>query len=234
MFNVDTSNDQMQVIANAMPSVLYKDQSVALSSFSVSGLLPSSTSSYYSYSGSLTTPGCYEVVQWVILGTPATLSQTQLNALRSMYHVTAPVAVSSSSFATTVSSSVVAAASSSVVAAASSVVAAASSSSSSAPPVIAGRQTFDVTCNARPVQPLNGRTIYVPAVPVVISSSVISVSSYYPNVTNITSSSGQFAGIDKPTAASAVATLTLSMLLLAALIAVTAVMVVYQIRIAKR
>ena len=106
---------------------------------------------------------------------------------------------------------------------------------SSAPPTpIASRQSFDVTCNARPVQPLNGRSVYVPAIPYISSSNFGTVSSYFPNSTNVTSSSGQFAGIDKPTAASAVATLTLSMLLLAALIAVTVLMVVYQIRIARR
>lgn len=41
-----------------------------------------STSSYYTYSGSLTTPPCSEVVTWVVLQKPARISMDQFEAFR--------------------------------------------------------------------------------------------------------------------------------------------------------
>jgi carbonic anhydrase len=46
----------------------------------VSAMLPASLENY-EYSGSLTTPPCTEDVQWVVLGTPVSMSATQLATL---------------------------------------------------------------------------------------------------------------------------------------------------------
>ena len=40
------------------------------------------TNAYYTYSGSLTTPPCSEVVTWVVLKKPARISQDQFEAFR--------------------------------------------------------------------------------------------------------------------------------------------------------
>jgi len=41
-------------------------------------------SRFYRYEGSLTTPSCNEIVQWTVLKTPVSVSQDQLNMLRSL------------------------------------------------------------------------------------------------------------------------------------------------------
>lgn len=49
--------------------------------YDVNALLPDRRS-YYTYSGSLTTPPCSEIVRWVVLDAPITASSDQLDALR--------------------------------------------------------------------------------------------------------------------------------------------------------
>lgn len=51
-------------------------------------LLPSDTT-YYSYSGSLTTPPCSEGVSWMVLAEPIQLSEQQIEAFASLYPVNA-------------------------------------------------------------------------------------------------------------------------------------------------
>ena len=41
--------------------------------------------SYYSYSGSLTTPPCFETVTWLVMKDVSTVSEAQLQALREIY-----------------------------------------------------------------------------------------------------------------------------------------------------
>jgi len=39
---------------------------------------------YYSYKGSLTTPGCNEVVSWIVMDQPIFIAKSQIEALRSL------------------------------------------------------------------------------------------------------------------------------------------------------
>jgi len=55
------------------------DKKVSLKSF-----LPSDTSGFYRYSGSLTTPSCNEVVTWSVLHQTPTVSENQLQQLRNI------------------------------------------------------------------------------------------------------------------------------------------------------
>jgi len=48
-------------------------------------LLPSDTTKYYHYTGSLTTPPCSENVQWYLLKQPSTASKAQIEAFRKYY-----------------------------------------------------------------------------------------------------------------------------------------------------
>uniref|UniRef100_A0A673AFG1 protein-tyrosine-phosphatase n=1 Tax=Sphaeramia orbicularis TaxID=375764 RepID=A0A673AFG1_9TELE len=53
-----------------------------LKSFILRDLLPSSVDSYYRYTGSLTTPPCSKVVEWIIFSRPVYVSQSQVPAFR--------------------------------------------------------------------------------------------------------------------------------------------------------
>ena len=51
---------------------------------SLASLLPTHYSAFYRYSGSLTTPGCNEIVTWSVLHYPQTVSVRQMERLRSV------------------------------------------------------------------------------------------------------------------------------------------------------
>ncbi|XP_045193507.1 carbonic anhydrase 1-like isoform X2 [Mercenaria mercenaria] len=55
-----------------------------LKSFNPSVLLPENTKEFWTYHGSLTTPPCYESVQWIVLRESVQYSPNQLQALRSL------------------------------------------------------------------------------------------------------------------------------------------------------
>merc|ERR1719357_463677 len=58
-----------------------KSQTNASTCFSLSSFLPSEPSAFYRYSGSLTTPGCNEIVTWSVLHHPQQVSEQQLERL---------------------------------------------------------------------------------------------------------------------------------------------------------
>jgi carbonic anhydrase len=61
-----------------------KDQVDLMPGFSLANLLPTHSSAFYRYSGSLTTPGCNEIVTWSVLHHPQAVSEHQLERLRSV------------------------------------------------------------------------------------------------------------------------------------------------------
>jgi len=52
--------------------------------FTMAQLLPEDLNTFYRYNGSLTTPGCNEVVQWTVLKQPLQISRDQLEAFRQL------------------------------------------------------------------------------------------------------------------------------------------------------
>jgi len=81
------TNDQQHLsgtfhdIARLVPKALYKMQSVPIQYFSLANLLPP-TDQYITYEGSLTIPGCYETVTWVLMNKPIYIRDKDLYKLR--------------------------------------------------------------------------------------------------------------------------------------------------------
>lgn len=64
--------------------VHYGTNQTVMSPFPLQNLLPCVNSAVYTYSGSLTTPGCAEVVNWNVFGQPIYISNTQLTKFREL------------------------------------------------------------------------------------------------------------------------------------------------------
>lgn len=62
---------------------------------SINDLLPNSLGSFYTYSGSLTTPPCYQVVNWIVMSDRLYLNAKQIEMFRSLYAPQNEEAVSS-------------------------------------------------------------------------------------------------------------------------------------------
>ncbi|XP_068109615.1 carbonic anhydrase 14 isoform X2 [Hyperolius riggenbachi] len=75
-------------IINNLQNISFAEQSVGVPSFSVKELLPNSLDKYYRYSGSLTTPPCYQSVTWTVFSDPVHISQSQMQKLRTALHST--------------------------------------------------------------------------------------------------------------------------------------------------
>ena len=52
---------------------------------SINDLLPSNLNSFYTYSGSLTTPPCYQVVNWIVMTERLNMNAKQIEMFRNIY-----------------------------------------------------------------------------------------------------------------------------------------------------
>ena len=50
--------------------------------FPLNSLLPANTADYYQYNGSLTTPSCYQSVNWTVFKEPINISQSQVIGIK--------------------------------------------------------------------------------------------------------------------------------------------------------
>uniref|UniRef100_A0A8D0D103 Receptor-type tyrosine-protein phosphatase gamma n=1 Tax=Sander lucioperca TaxID=283035 RepID=A0A8D0D103_SANLU len=78
-------NPAVDPIIHGLKGVVHHEKETNLRSFILRDLLPSSVDSYYRYTGSLTTPPCIKVVEWIILSRPVYLSHSQLEAFYSIF-----------------------------------------------------------------------------------------------------------------------------------------------------
>ena len=58
---------------------------VAHADFAVEALLPSELGPFYRYHGSLTTPPCNEVVEWVVFEEPLKISSAQVGSFKKIF-----------------------------------------------------------------------------------------------------------------------------------------------------
>uniref|UniRef100_A0A8C4HU43 Receptor-type tyrosine-protein phosphatase gamma n=1 Tax=Dicentrarchus labrax TaxID=13489 RepID=A0A8C4HU43_DICLA len=78
-------NPAVDAIIQGLKGVVHHEKETNLRSFILRDLLPSSVDSYYRYTGSLTTPPCSKVVEWIIFSRPVYLSHSQLEAFYSIF-----------------------------------------------------------------------------------------------------------------------------------------------------
>ncbi|KAF6732291.1 Receptor-type tyrosine-protein phosphatase gamma, partial [Oryzias melastigma] len=72
-------------IIHGLKGVVHHEKETFLEPFVLKDLLPPSLGSYYRYSGSLTTPPCSKVVEWIIFSRPIYISYKQLEAFYSIF-----------------------------------------------------------------------------------------------------------------------------------------------------
>ncbi|XP_022085776.1 carbonic anhydrase 2-like [Acanthaster planci] len=79
-------NPALASLFDSISVIQFEDDVVPLSSPIVfKSFLPSDLSTFYRYSGSLTTPPCFEIVTWNVFASPIMVSEAQLTALRRQY-----------------------------------------------------------------------------------------------------------------------------------------------------
>ncbi|XP_014674637.1 PREDICTED: carbonic anhydrase 2-like [Priapulus caudatus] len=81
-FKMGKENPGLGTIVDNLMKIRFKGDKTDLPELRLTELLPTNTSAFYRYSGSLTTPPCYESVVWTMLHYPATISQKQLTRFR--------------------------------------------------------------------------------------------------------------------------------------------------------
>uniref|UniRef100_A0A3B4YVU5 Receptor-type tyrosine-protein phosphatase gamma n=1 Tax=Seriola lalandi dorsalis TaxID=1841481 RepID=A0A3B4YVU5_SERLL len=84
-YHMTKDNPAADPIIQGLKGVVHHEKETNLRSFILRDLLPSSVDSYYRYTGSLTTPPCSKVVEWIIFSRPVYLSHSQLEAFYSIF-----------------------------------------------------------------------------------------------------------------------------------------------------
>jgi carbonic anhydrase len=78
-------NTHLNPIIDHLESIIHVNDTVNISYFRLSNVIPHQLSSYYRYSGSLSEPPCDEIVEWFVIEKPIlTISEEQLLDLQSL------------------------------------------------------------------------------------------------------------------------------------------------------
>ncbi|KAM6413637.1 receptor-type tyrosine-protein phosphatase gamma [Rhynochetos jubatus] len=78
-------NQALDPIIHGLKGVVHHEKETFLDPFVLRELLPTSLGSYYRYAGSLTTPPCSEIVEWIVFRKPVPISYHQLEAFYSIF-----------------------------------------------------------------------------------------------------------------------------------------------------
>ncbi|KAM9813913.1 receptor-type tyrosine-protein phosphatase gamma-like [Neosynchiropus ocellatus] len=78
-------NPAVDPIIHGLRGVVHHEKETFLEPFVLKDLLPSLLGSYYRYTGSLTTPPCSKVVEWIVFSRPILVSYKQLESFYSIF-----------------------------------------------------------------------------------------------------------------------------------------------------
>lgn len=81
--NDNNNNYPLGILLEQVKNIKFRDESVIIKNFNLSALLPD-LEHFVSYDGSLTTPGCHESVNWLILNKPLYITQSNVSSERSI------------------------------------------------------------------------------------------------------------------------------------------------------
>lgn len=81
-FEVGTENSFLNQFINDLPK--QKDETFTNAAIYNANMLLPSNKNYFTYSGSLTTPPCSEIVSWIVMEQPIEISQQQLDAFKTI------------------------------------------------------------------------------------------------------------------------------------------------------
>ncbi|XP_069592727.1 receptor-type tyrosine-protein phosphatase gamma isoform X2 [Ranitomeya imitator] len=79
------NNPALDPIIHGLKGVVHHEKETFLDPFILRDLLPATLGSFYRYTGSLTTPPCSEIVEWVVFSRPVPISYQQLEAFYSIF-----------------------------------------------------------------------------------------------------------------------------------------------------
>ncbi|XP_076067044.1 carbonic anhydrase 1-like isoform X2 [Oratosquilla oratoria] len=85
---VGKEHEELNKITKLLPFIQHKGQAITVTEpVNPASFIPKN-GSYWTYSGSLTTPPCYESVSWIVYKDPMEVSQSQINNFRGLrsYH----------------------------------------------------------------------------------------------------------------------------------------------------
>lgn len=82
------ANPVWQTVLSAMPPQPTPAKTIGKTQIDLKQLLPSDRA-FFRYFGSLTTPPCSEIVRWVVMETPVTLSQSQIQQFSALFPLNA-------------------------------------------------------------------------------------------------------------------------------------------------
>ncbi|XP_061164247.1 carbonic anhydrase-related protein 10-like [Saccostrea echinata] len=81
--NRDTTHTEINKITSALSKIQFRGNTTLIEELSIQSILPENLQ-YMTYEGSVTQPGCYETVTWILLNRPIFMGEHQLNALRTL------------------------------------------------------------------------------------------------------------------------------------------------------
>ncbi|XP_062607524.1 carbonic anhydrase-related protein 10-like, partial [Saccostrea cucullata] len=81
--NRDTTHTEINKITSALSKIQFRGNTTLIEELSIQRILPENLQ-YMTYEGSVTQPGCYETVTWILLNRPIFIGEHQLNALRTL------------------------------------------------------------------------------------------------------------------------------------------------------
>nr|ACO10881.1 Carbonic anhydrase 1 [Caligus rogercresseyi] len=82
---------ELNTLVSELANIKNPQSKASISGLTLERFLPTDTDTFFSYSGSLTTPKCQEIVSWTVFKDSSFISQTQLDEFRKLMYPIGPL-----------------------------------------------------------------------------------------------------------------------------------------------